>query len=770
MIFRFISKILLSLLLFAHIILFAQDIPIGTWRDHLPYKEAISVTYGDNIVYCATSSAVFTYNKIDNSVEKLTLVNGLSDIGLSKIKFNPFNKKIVIAYENGNIDVLDNNKRITNISFIKTGNVVGDKSINHIYFQNQFAYISTGFGIVVLNTEKLEIKETYFFGPGGISMETKAVTFDPTNIYAATNQGVYFANRNSANLADFNSWSLLTDLGTFSYSGIVYFSGRVFASLDSPSNLGDTVFFNNNNLWQKFLPNGFNIDNIEIDVQNNFLFIDYALSIDVYNSSLSLKENITAPNSQEIVSDEEQTYWIADNFGGLFKKIINGDSEFIFPNGPSSSSSFSIDIIDEDVWMVSGGTEASFAPTFNTVNLINYRINDRWESSPRQIFDINNGNVAYDALTVAINPTNKNQAFVGMWDRGLFEFNDGNITNVFTAQNSALDSVSFGPTKIAAVAFDKNNNLWVANSFANNSLTVKTPNNEWYSFSLSNTNLGMVISDIVFDNNNYKWVISPNTNKIGVFDDNNTLDNENDDRAKILIPSVANPDLQSLVLLSIAEDLDGEIWIGTSEGVAVFFSPSQVFDETIKAEQVFIQQDGNTEILLGTEVINTIAIDGANRKWFGTQNSGAFLMDESGTEQILHFSTDNSPLFSNNILDIDINDITGEVFFATAKGLISYKGDATEVNDDFSNVFVYPNPVKPSYNGVIAIRGLVKNTDVKITDVSGNIVFETKSLGGQAIWDGKNLFGKRVQTGVYMVFSGSEEGDQKHAAKILFIN
>jgi ligand-binding sensor domain-containing protein len=269
---------------------------------------------------------------------------------------------------------------------------------------------------------------------------------------------------------------------------------------------------------------------------------------------------------------------------------------------------------------------------------------------------------------------------------------------------------------------------------------------------------------MIVNQDNYKWFISPDGNKIMVFDDNGTLSNTGDDRIK------NNSNFPGTSILSIVEDLDGEIWVGTDEGIAVFYNPSDVFDKNIEAEQILIQQDGITQILLETEIITSIAVDGANRKWIGTQSSGIYLMSEDGTEQVEHFTTENSPLFSDNIFDIVINPKTGEVYIGTEKGLISYKGTATDADDDFNNIFVYPNPVKPNYNGVIAIRGLVQDTDVRITDISGNIVYETTSLGGQAIWDGKDFNGNRVQSGVYMVFNGSQDGAKKAAAKILFIN
>lgn len=749
---------------------FSQDIPIGTWRDHLPYADAISVTGSENLIYCATNSAIFTVNKQDNSVERLNLVNGLSDINPNKIKYNPHNKKVIIAYKNGNIDVIDDSKKITNIPFILSSNITGSKTINHIFLKNQFAYLSTDFGIVVLNTDKLEITDTYFYGPLGAQLKTNSVTMDAQKIYAASVQGVFSANLNSSNLADFNNWSLVADLGTNNYSSIVFFSELLFASSNSNASLSDSIYFNLNGVWQKLFPTGLDIENLEV-LSANRMAINKLFSTQLLDENLQTLSDMFTYNgvpsvSNEVFLDTENNLWFADNFKGLVKATPNSAFSFIAPDGPSTSSSFALDMIGDDLWMVSG----SFVQQLSQNN-INHRKDGFWSKFTPTIQNPEGGVLA-GLVNVTINPKNTNQVYVGSWSAGLVEVENESIVQVFNAKNSPLDSVFFGPTQVGTMNFDEDGNLWVTTSFPTNNkaLHVKTPEGDWQSFQFTGiTSSTNFYTDAIIDKNGYKWFVDGSSGSLIVFDDNNTLGDASDDRIVKLGGGANVGEIPGSQILSLAEDIDGEIWIGTEEGVAVFFSPSGVFDNAITANQIFLEQDGNIEILLGTEVINSITIDGANRKWFGTQNSGAFLMDENGTKEILHFTKENSPLFSNNVLDIEINDITGEVFFATDKGLISYKGTATEPLDDFE-VFIYPNPVKADFNGTIAIRGLVKKADVKITDINGNLVFETTSLGGQAVWDGKNINGERVKSGVYMVFTNSEDGNQKKAGKILFLN
>jgi hypothetical protein len=226
---------------------------------------------------------------------------------------------------------------------------------------------------------------------------------------------------------------------------------------------------------------------------------------------------------------------------------------------------------------------------------------------------------------------------------------------------------------------------------------------------------------------------------------------------------------------SVNEDIDGNIWVGTIAGPVVYYSPYDIIDreDDIIGTQILIPRNDGTNLadpLLKGEKINCIVIDGANRKWLGTEKSGAFLMSEDGKQEIFKFNSENSPLFSDNVRSIAINDDNGEVFFGTDKGILSFKGQATKGGEEYQDVYVYPNPVRENYRGDITVTGLVANVNVKITDISGNLVYETQALGGQAIWDGKNFSGERVSTCVYLVFCSNEDGTKTYVTKLLFIH
>jgi hypothetical protein len=312
--------------------------------------------------------------------------------------------------------------------------------------------------------------------------------------------------------------------------------------------------------------------------------------------------------------------------------------------------------------------------------------------------------------------------------------------------------------------------MWGLVSGVTNPLFVKTKNNEWYNFQLSPTQ-HFHFDEILIDQYNQKWGIMGRKNGLFVFSDNNTISNTDDDQYKLLNMSLGNGNLPSLDIYCFAEDLNGEIWVGTDKGIGVFYNPSSVFSgNNFDAQQILITEGEYGQYLLNEEQVKCITIDGANRKWIGTEKSGVFLLSEDGLDQIMHFTKENSPLFSNNIIDIAINPENGEVFIGTEKGLISYRSDATNGATTQSTTKVFPNPVRETYNGIIAISGLVTDANIKITDIDGNLVFEDFAKGGQASWSGKNKNGDRVSTGVYLVFSTDINGLEKIVSKILFIH
>jgi hypothetical protein len=777
-----------TVLLFSNAII-AQDIAIGQWEEHLSYKNAQAVSEGNGKVYCASKSGVFIFNKGDNSMERLSKVNGLSDVEATVVNFNKSDNKLFIAYKNSNIDIIQNGL-ITNIPDIKNKSLIGNKSINNAYCLNQYAYLACGFGIVVLDMDRNEVHDTYYIGPGGASINVRDITTDGTNIYAATDAGIYVASLSCPNLADYSFWHLITGPGTGSpngiYNVIASFKGKIYTNLSKflmsgtlATSFIDTMYVYNGTSWSHFFqPFGYTIKSlksfgnrlVEVEAGRIWLYDSTRLAS---NSSLNVVFSYFGSGvfANQAVVDNTDCLWSADANYGLVKSTITGANSFYFPNGPSSANVNDIKIADGNLWVAPGGVDNSWGGLFNTDGISSY-INGNWSTVKGNYSPVVNTDTVFDILSIAINPLNKNIVYAGSWSNGLLEIVNGRPTKLYNQTNSTLTNY-FGYCHVGGMAFDGSNNLWVTNSNVGK-LLVQGTSGSWSALDFTHVpGVGANnIGNMIVDKNNQKWAILTRGGGILVYKGGPTDPvSTTGANAKVLTAVVGSGALPSTNVFCLAEDANGEIWVGTDQGIAVFYSPENIFSGgNYDAQQILLEQDGHVQILLLTELVQAIAVDDDNRKWIATANSGVFLMSADGTQQIYHFDVDNSPLFSNNVNSIAINHATGEVYFGTAKGIISYRGTSTQGLDDFTNVYAFPNPVKHDYNGPIAIKGLVSNSILKITDITGKLVYSVQSEGGQAIWYGTNFNGDRVSTGVYMVFCSSQDGTKKAVTKILVIN
>lgn len=754
----------------------AQSIAIGQWRDHLPYEKCISVTEAGDKIYCATPYDIFYYDKSDNSVNRISKITGLSDIGISSINYNTKYKTLVVAYTDANIDLIKDNT-IINISDIKRKQILGNKTINKILFVDKYAYLSCGFGIVVLDIDKEEIHDTYYIGPEGSHINVLDLTFDDDDslFFAATEKGIYKASYNNPNLAYFASWTKDTIIPhpDLKYNIIEYFNKKVYVNNSNSAFGSDTVFaYDGNNWYQPFDTSYVSTRRNILSLYDKLVIVNYS-NVDVFDKDLNKIMRVWTYNPgsvvpQDAIIDEDNSIWIADCFSGLVKSWNKGwNSEQIKPNGPCSNKVFSMAVADNDLWVTPGGKNSSWGNLWNYGGLYSF-IDNNWNSYNHRQYEFMD--TIRDVLCAAVDPYNIKRVYVGSWGYGLYEFVNGKLNNIYTDANSSLQqNVEAARINIGGLCFDNNDNLWIANSSASSILSVKESNGDWKAFNLGSFASGIEAGQIAIDSCNQKWILTREHN-IFVFNDNNTISNTSDDQVKKLSGDVGNGNLPGNYIHSIAVDLDGQVWIGTDQGVAVFYSPENIFtNDNFDAEQILVEYGGHYRPLLESEDVTAIAVNGANQKWFGTERAGVFLMSDDGTKEIHHFTEENSPLFSNSITSIVINK-DGEVFFGTSKGIISYKDEAVPPNQQNENVYAYPNPVREGYNGTIAIKGLVGNADVKITDISGTLIYATKAQGGQAIWDGKNFNGRKAHTGVYLVFVSNDDGSKTLVTKILFMN
>ncbi len=754
----------------------AQTTNYSLWLDHLPYNNCKAVAEAGDKIFAATPYSLIYFDKADNSLNRLNKVtpDGLSDIGISSIGYSSQLNTLVVAYTNTNIDLVKG-MEVVNIPDIKRKQILGNKTINSILVIDKLAYLACGFGIVVVDIEKEEIKDTYYIGPSGSQIDVKALTFHEADnkFYAATEKGIYSALATS-NLAYYVNWVQdMTITGpNNNFNLITSFSGKVYANKTRNSWDSDTMFVNDGNSWAYFVPNNHS-NRTSMRVSGDRLVVCNYLNITTYKPDGTQETQYSSYNPGSIrpndaVFDKDGKLWVADIVEGLWS--IGSDligTNYIF-NGPTSYLVSAMDISGKNVWAVPGGRTASFTGLSRIAQCYTLEDNN-WNT-----FNATNtpemGPVR-DILCVAADPLDADHAFMGSWGQGLLEFNDGELKEIYTTDNSSLqyyNGFGEGYLRIGGVAFDSYNNLWVTNDGAPDVLSVRKSTGEWKSFNLGSLGTAIDVGALVIDKDNQKWIQQRDL-ALFVYNDNNTLENTGDDRFQKLTSAVGNGNLPGTSIASMAVDRDGQLWLGSDQGVAVIYSPGNVFNGgNFDAQQVMVEEEGYLHPLLETEAITAIAINGNNEKWLGTDKAGVFLMSADGTEELLHFTEANSPLLSNSIQSIKISN-NGEVYFATSLGIVSYKDYKVEPPSTLDSLVIYPNPVRPEYKGPIYISNLVAESNVKITDVTGALVWETEAQGGQVVWDGNNLEARRVNTGVYLVFVTNPDGSQKKAGKVLFV-
>jgi len=772
-----ITFIIFFLVCFFPSISISQGSAIGEWRTHLPYNKLIDVAVVGDVIYSATPYSLFTYNKLDNSIERFDKIMGLTDVGISKIGYNDHTDEILVAYTNANLDIIYTDGSVINISDIKEKEILGNKTINNITFKDHLAYLSCGFGIVVLDMDRKEIYDTYYIGPEGNAINVMDITYNDTSFFAATESGIYFADVNGQNLADYHQWQKDEQLihPNLPYNLIASFNNSIYCNYYSNQWQKDTMFVFNGNDWDYFEKENTKQRYQMNVVDENMLVVNEGF-VSVYDKNMEKDFIIYQPSDQVLAplsADMDNEFiWVGDKTKGLVKVWNRGWSgEFIKPNGPDNKSVFQLDAEGNNVWVATGGKRTDWGKLYLKDGVFSF-IDDTWYSHNAKTtpaFD-----TISDYVCVKVDPANTNIAYVGTWQTGVLKFENNELTEIFDDKNSSLQPWISNNSliNISGIDFDSEHNMWVANSGAPNLLSVMKNDGEWKSFSFGGVLSGADLSELLVDNYDQKWILR-RTDGIIVFTDNGTIDDPSDDILKILRSSSGQGNIPGSNVYSFATDQDGEVWVGTDKGIGVFYSPENIFEPgaNYDAQQILVPRNdgsGLADYLLETELVTAIAVDGANRKWIGTERAGIFLFSEDGQEQIHQFTTENSPLISNNIISISITE-DGEVFIGTANGIISYKGTATPPAPPGTKVYAYPNPVRENFTGLIAIKGLENNSHVKITDSYGNLVYQTKSEGGQAVWDGNNFNGEHVATGIYMVFAVTVDKSEKVVTKILVV-
>ncbi|MFT6746999.1 MAG: hypothetical protein ACJAZ2_001345 [Glaciecola sp.] len=754
------------------------QVGIGEWREHFSYSKGVALCKAGTRIYCSTTPSLFYYDTQDNSIQKVSKIQGLSDLEIEVVKYSEKHETLIIGYSNGNIDLIANNK-IINVPDIKRSFIQASKSVNEILINDDFAYLSTGFGIIALDLVKKEISETFNLGAGGTYLQVNETCIKNDTIYAGCTDGIYYGSLND-NLIDFQNWVKMTGIPSGNYNTIVSLNDKLVCNFQLENEWQkDTIFAFENGSWQKVsFGTNYNNENIhDLNVFGQEIFACSSGDIRVLDENFNETHRIyeynpgSKPQPREAIKDGDE-YWIADRANALVHQYGGTNTDIIIPSGPFFSDSWRVKYSSGHLWVTTGALAQNMKFSWST-NGIAHFFEEEWDS----YF----GGTIFDSLravhAIAIHPDDPNHVFAASYGGGVLEFKDGERVNIFNETNSTIQSIEPFPFRaVGELIFDKNNQLWIANGgltgeSVSHPLKMYDLNGNWYQYNLNNVLTSTsLLSGIMVDKNGNKW-LNAFLKGVIVFNENGTLADESDDSFTLLTVSETGGNLPSNEVYSVAEDADGKIWIGSSAGLSVINNPENIFESAgVTAERVIIEVDGNANYLLSDAVINKIKIDGGDRKWIGTDGAGLYLMSADMQTEIFHFTTLNSPIISDVVLDIEINEKTGEVYISTDKGLVSFMGSATSGSDYDGPTYAFPNPVPPGFTGTIGIRGVVDNAEIKITDIAGHLIYETIANGTTATWDGKSLNGKKAQSGVYIVFISNSDGTETEITKILFLN
>lgn len=745
--------------------LFAQIPVVGGWRDHFDFKNIFSVYKRiDNRIYCASQNGFMIINS-DGSTEKLTKVNGLCEVGITAVSYFENLDAFVVGYSNGNIDLIFLSQ-IINIPDLKRKNISADKKIYSITNYGNFAYLACGFGIIKLDVENSEITDTYFIGQNSMFTKVNNIAFLNDSIFAATDDGIYSASLNSF-LAESSNWHKL-NIGNITVVKQVLSMNKDLVCLgeDNSSSIHLIIKKSDNQIIDVL--NNFRTD-AKIFVQNDNIFLTNYDNYFIYDKNGILTKTVSSLGGF--------TYFLPNyiGFDSKGKQLIGTSNIGVIIQNNDNYSSYSFSgVYSNQVKKVAALNNFVVATRGGNTETINHWYKGTFSIFKDGLWTTKMQDNSFDFNCIALDTNNKGHFFIGSFGTGVYEYQENELLNHWDYTNSPLESLIDNSPYIwvSDIKFDKNNNLWVFNAAQDNPVNVLKPDKTWVSFTMNNLFPKENTRQIILTSSGLFYGIVKGKGFV-IMSDGGTLENKDDDIIRLYYPIDEVGERIGSEIYSLAEGKDGSVWFGTDAGVGVFYSPENFNNSDFGASRIKVtdltNDTLNTGYLLKTEKVLSIAIDGGDRKWLGTENSGVYLMNSTCSKQLAHFDSKNSPLPDNKINSIAIDPKTGEVFFATDGGVVSYRAEGTEAGQEFGEVYVFPNPVKHEYSGLITITGLAKDVNVKITDIAGNIVYETTSIGGQATWTGNSFSGSRVATGVYLVFCTNDDGSATFVTKILFV-
>lgn len=737
------------------------------WKTHLAYTNVQHIANAGDRIYALAGGALFSVDKQTEEITYHTKQDGLHGSTIAQIGYDKASHTVVIAYSDGLIDFIQGGN-INALTDLSTAQITSERNANSMCIANGKAYLAMPFGIVVINVKKQEITDTYYIGKQSSAVNVLQVAVDATTIYARTQNALYTASLQD-NLADYNVWKQMNSLPG---SGDIHYIGFTDSKLLMLR--GNQVWTKSDSWTESFSghtwTNGFGQEEIFLSENNNTIY-------QVINGTVRyVRNNIYA---MDVVSSGSDI-WMAspDAKVGLCRyNNQTQESTYFQPNGPAVNYAYRIRVQGKQVMVVPGGYDAT---AFNRPGYVMIYQDGEWHNITQDEITRQVGKPTNDYSDGAIDPQDPNHFFIASYGTssynftsGLLEFHGNKVDTLYDYRT--LDVIYDEHVWIDALQFDKDGNLWMNNK-SQTGVKVLMKDRSWVKIENSAVSNKSRMHDLLIWNQNDHIKIITNTRSntgLGVFDDRGTIINQRDDRAiyHTVFVDQDNKGIQPQFIYSIAQMSNGQVWLGTENGILIFDNIENLFSNNSCRRVKIPRNDGTNlaDYLLGNEAITAIAEDGSGRKWIGTASSGIYLMSANGVETIEHFTIENSPLPTNDIQAIAILPSTGEVFIGTGGGLVSYQSDAAASKDDFDNIYVYPNPVQPQFQGIITIAGLMNETTLYITDSGGNIVCKTHSNGGLATWDGKDFSGRRVASGIYTVLCNTADGGSHAVCKFMIL-
>ena len=753
------------------------------WNGHYSYHNSIDTSIGNGKIFTASENAIYIHSTQDDQLSIITTIDGLSGDFISNIYYSTNFNKLIIGYENGLIQIVDfNNDNILTIYDIieKTTIPPNKKKINEFTEVDNIIYISTDYGVSLYDLNSLEFSDSLFIGEGGTQQQVNQTIINDNFLYAVLPDfgGIKRVNLD-LDIINYQNWELV-------YSGDFDFILNIDDSFVFTNE--NNVFFNENGTFSQVISLSQTIKKIVINegkiiiTSEDKIFI-YDTNFNLINSSIISSNFNTNFNSSELYNNY---IYVATSSKGLLKININNVQQnySILPAGPLDNNVFSISSLYGSLWATFGDYTSTYNPYPLARKGVSHWSDEYWnninyDSIPENAVNLNN---------ISINPFDLNNIFISSYHGGLLEISDESLS-LFDQSNSGLESLisnetNYNSVRISGSNFDDSGTLWLMNSRVDNPLkSFNLDTNQWSSYDFTqiipdgfNDELGF--SDIVIGSNGTKWIGGLNSGLIGF----------NENAGNPLLKRINDNDVGNLpspYVKSLAMDNNNHLWIGTIKGLRVLYNTSNFFDANVSTQQIVIEEDGIYKELLEQQFISDIKVDGSNNKWVGTIGSGLFYFSQNGQQTIYHFTKNNSPLPSNNINDIALDFVNGLVFIATDKGLVSFDSGGSTTSSTLNESYVYPNPVRPSFNmniEKIKISGITEDINIKITDISGNLVAEANSNvnnryngfnleidGGIAYWNGKNLANNSVSSGVYIVMLSDLDSYDTKILKIMII-